>query len=394
MINFEFYSPTRFIFGEDEENKVGQYIREYHAQKVMVFHYGTQEPHETELMRRVYNSLTQANLPYVDFCGIKPNPLFEDAVKAYRTAEAEGADFMLAVGGGSVIDTAKFVAIVLKNGGDVEECWEKFYIGSALVEEMAPVGTILTISGTGSEGSNSSVIKRGTDKYFIFGGDVVRPTFSIMDPKLTFTVPAYQSASGITDMFCHLHERYFTPVEDNYLTDCMSEALMRTIIKYAPVVIADPANYNARAQIMWTGTIAHNETCGVGRIPDLGVHMMQNPISGFYNSAHGAGCGVLTLAWMRYVYQDHLPRFVRYFTQVWDVENDPFAPEAVVLEGIRRQETFYRAIGMPVNGADVGIQEEDIPALAAAALCGGESIGNMHPLYREDIEKILKLTLQ
>ncbi len=393
MINFQFYSPTRFIFGSDEENHVGKYIKEYDADKIMVMHYGTGMDFENVLMERVYKSLKEAGVDYIDFSNIKANPLYEDAVSAYEIAAKEKVQMILAVGGGSVIDTAKFVAITMANGGDVENTWKRFYVGEEFVMNMMPVATILTISATGSEGSASTVIKRGKDKYAVFGGDAVRPTFSIMDPKLTYTVPAYQTASGVTDMFCHLHERYFTPVEDTYLTDNLSEAVMRTVIKYAPIAVKDPSNYNARAQLMWAGTIAHNETCGVGRVPDLGVHLIQNPISGFYNSAHGAGCGVVTLAWMRYVYKEFLPRFVRYFTIVWDVENDPMHPEEVVLEGIKRQEAFYQSIGMPVKGQDVGVREEDLEALADSALCGAPTLGNMRPLNKEEIVQILRMTL-
>ena len=214
-----------------------------------------------------------------------------------------------------------------------------------------------------------------------------------MNPELTYSVPAYQTASGAVDMFCHVHERYFSPGQDVGLTDELCEGIFRTVIKYAPIAVNDdPKNYEARAQLMWAGTLAHNNTCGVGRIQDWVVHILQAPVGGFYDTAHGAGCGVLTLAWMRYVYKNNIPRFVRYFTEVWGIEDNPDNPEGVILEGIKKQEDFYKSLRMPTKGDQIGIKEEDILELAKAALPEG-TIGGLAELNVQDCINIFKLCM-
>lgn len=390
MENFEFYTPTRFIFGKGEENNVGQYIKQYGASKVMALHYGTGLAFEDELMDRVFASLKEAGISYVDFADIKANPTYERAMEAAEIVKKEEVDFLLAVGGGSVIDTAKFVGIEIAEGGDA---WNKFFKGGQIATKTLPVGTILTIAATGSEGSNSCVITKGNEKknYDI---DTIRPKFSILNPELTYTVPKYQTASGAVDMFCHVHERYFSPDADFGLTDELCESIFRTVIKNTPIVMEDPANYEARAQLMWAGTIAHNNTCGVGRIQDWVVHIMQAPVGGFYDTAHGAGCGVLTLGWMKYVYKNNIPRFVRYFTEVWGIEHNPDDPEAVILAGIAKQEEFYKSLGMPTKGQEVGIKEEDIQKLAETILPDPEvKIGGLMALNQQDLINIFKLCM-
>lgn len=389
MINFEFYSPTRFFFGRDQHKNVGNILKEYSAKKVMVLHYG--EAYEEKLMEEIFEEIKKVGIDYVDFSGIKANPTYERAREGTEIVKRENVDFLLAVGGGSVIDTAKFIGVDALFDGDL---WEYAYMNGQIAKETLPVGTILTIAATGSESSASSVITRGNLKKNM-GGDLIRPTFSILNPELTYTLPPYQTASGIVDMIAHLHERYFTRADHNDLTDYLSEAVFKTIIKNAPVVMKDPQNYEARAALMWSGTIAHNETCGVGRIPDLAVHLIQHPISAFFNSAHGAGCGVITLGWMKYVYKTDMPRFVRYFTRVWGVENDEFDPESVILQGIKKQEAFYRSIGMPVTLEEVGMHEEDIDRIAETVdVFPHGKTGNFVMLDREDVKNIYRLCLK
>lgn len=388
MINFEFYSPTRFFFGRDQHRNVGKILQEYGAQKVMILHYG--QPYEAKLLNEVTQALTQAGIAYVDFADIKANPVYERANEGALIAKREGVDFLLAVGGGSVIDTAKYIGVAAVFEGDI---WDYCYMKGGVADKTLPVGTILTIAATGSESSASSVIIRDNKKKNM-GGDLIRPTFSILNPELTYTVPPYQTASGVVDMIAHLHERYFTNAPCNDLTDYLSEAVFKTIIKNAPLVMKEPCNYEARAALMWAGTIAHNETCGVGRIPDMAVHLIQHPISSFFDSAHGAGCGVVTLGWMKYVYHHDIPRFVRYFTRVWGVENDEFDPESVILRGIETQKRFYESIGMPTTLEEVGMHEEDIDRLTETVdvLPHGKS-GNFVMLDREDIKNIYRLCL-
>lgn len=389
MENFDFYTPTRFIFGKEEENNVGRYIKEYGATKVMVLHYGTGMEFENKLMQRVFASLEKEGLAYVDFDNIKANPAYERAMEGADIVREKGVDFLLAVGGGSVIDTAKFIGIEVPNEGDT---WQNQFIEGKIPEKIMPIATILTIAATGSEGSNSCVVTNGTVKKN-FDHDILRPKFSIMNPELTYTVPVYQTASGAVDMFCHVHERYFTPSQEVELTDELCEAIFRTVIKNAPIAVKEPDNYEARAQLMWAGTLAHNNTCGVGRDQDWAVHVMQAPVGGLYDTAHGAGCGVLTLGWMKYVYKHNIPRFVRYFTNVWDIADNPEDPESVILEGIKRQEEFYKALGMPTKGQEVGIKEEDIPTLVDAFLLGEGTIGSLAALTREDCINIFKLCM-
>lgn len=389
MENFEFYSPTRFFFGKGQHKNVGRILKEYGAKKVLVLHYG--EPYEDNLIGEVTAALDAEGIGHVDFAGIKANPTYERAAEGTAIVKKEGIDFLLAVGGGSVIDTAKFIGVDALFEGDL---WEYCYMQGKIADKTLPVGTILTIAATGSESSASSVITRGNAKKNM-GGDLIRPTFSILNPELTYTLPAYQTASGIVDMMAHLHERYFTNAPNNDLTDNLSEAVYRTIIKYAPVVMAEPSNYEARAALMWAGTIAHNETCGVGRIPDLAVHLIQHPISAFFNTAHGAGCGVVTLGWMKYVYKHDMARFVRYFTRVWDMDNDEFDPEGVILRGIARQKAFYESIGMPTTLEGVGMHEEDIDRLTETVdVFPHGKTGNFVMLNREDIKNIYRLCLE
>lgn len=389
MVNFEFYSPTRFFFGKEQHKNVGKILKEYGAKKILLLYYG--QPYEETLIGEITAALDEAGIAYVKFSGIKANPTYERAVEGTRIVKEEGIDFLLAVGGGSVIDTAKFIGVDALVEGDL---WDYCYLRGNIADKTLPVGTILTIAATGSESSASSIITRDNLKKNM-GGDLIRPTFSILNPELTYTLPPYQTASGIVDMIAHLHERYFTNAPENTLTDELSEGVFRTIIKYAPIVMKDPKNYEARAALMWSGTIAHNETCGVGRIPDLAVHLIQHPISAFFNSAHGAGCGVITLGWMKYVYKHDMARFVRYFTRVWGVDNDEFHPENVILAGIEKQKKFYESLGMPTTLEGVGMHEEDIDKLTATVdtFPHGKT-GNFVMLDREDIKNIYRLCLE
>ena len=381
MNNFTFYCPTKFVFGKDQEQTVGKLCKEYGATKVMVV-YGGNSIVKTGLLERVVGYLKEEGLGVVEFGGAKPNPRVEHVRDGIEIVKREGVDFLLAVGGGSIIDTAKGIGIGALYDGDV---WD-YFLRTKNPTVMMPVGTIVTIAASGSEGSSSCVLNNeALGIKSACNNDCMRPRFSIMNPELTYTLPAYQTACGVVDIMMHTHERYFTPCEDNELTDEFCEGLLRTMIKLGPKAITDPTNYNVRSQIMWTAVMSHNNTVGVGRIQDSACHRIQVMIGAKYDSAHGAGLATVCPAWMKYVYKDHMPRFIRYATKVWGVDYDPYNPEATVLEGIRRLKEFNRSLGMPVTLEELGVKDEDIDELCQL------SVGNMHPLKPDDIRQIYEL---
>ncbi len=388
MNNFNFYAPTRFIFGRGEENNVGKYIKEYGVGRVMILHYGTNLDFEVSLIKHVKESLEEAGLFYIDFDGIKPNPTVARGEEGKFIAIDQKIDFLLPVGGGSVIDTAKYIGVAVYHDGDT---WSDFYLKKTPVKKTLPVGAINTIAGTGSEGSLSSVMTKGVLKRSL-NDDKIRPVFALMNPELNFTLPAFQTASGAVDIMAHVHERYFTLGEENYLTDNLGESVFRTVIKYLPIALHEPDNYNARAQLLWAGVLAHNDSCGVGRVVDGTVHGIQSEIGGMYDSPHGAGVACITPAWMKYVYKANPSRMVRYFTTVWSIENDPFDPEGVILAGIERQKDFYKSVGIPVHYAELGVKEKDIPTLASTVRRGPDGkAGNFYKLDTQDIINIYAL---
>lgn len=392
MLNFEYCSPTRLIFGKGEENAIGAKLKEHNAKKIMVFHYGTGLAFEIELMDRILNSLDSAGLTYTTFSGIKPNPALSLCREAAKLACAEGIDYILAVGGGSVIDTAKFVSVQCKYDGDL---WEDCFLqrDKPVPQERIPLATIITIAGTGSEASEACLIM-DAERGVKLGLDnrVFHPVFSILNPELTFTVPKYQTACGIADIFCHLQESYFTRIEDGTLMDEYIEAMMRTVVKFAKIAIDEPDNYLARGQLMLVGTMANWHLTWCGREDDGAIHHMQEAITGLYDSAHGHGCAVLTVGWLRYAYGTGIQRFYRYFTRVWNVPQDELHPVAVINEGIEKQRAFYHAMGLDTTVESVGVKREDIPTLAQNAdVRPHGKTGNYIKLSRADIEQVYEL---
>ncbi len=382
MLNFVFHSPTKFVFGKGEENNVGSYLHPYTPQKVLVV-YGGRSAERSGLLGRVYASLKQAGLPYVSLSGVQPNPRYELAQEGIALCKREQVDFVLAIGGGSVIDTAKCIAAGALYDGDP---WQDFFIDKKTAQAALPVACILTIAAAGSEGSYSSVITN--EEAGIKEGirsDLIRPVLSILNPELTMSLPAYQTACGVTDMFVHITERYFTNTRDVDITDELAEALMRTILKYGIVCVKEPDNYNARAQIMWAGTLAHNNICGVDREQDWASHHIQHRIGAKYDSAHGAGLATIFPAWAQYVYKHDVPRFVRFATKVMGVDNDVFHPEEVALEGIRRIKAYFASLGMPTSLSELGVKDEDIKELA------NFNDGFFVKLTPADMEKIFDL---
>ncbi len=386
MKNFTFYSPTYFSFGKDAENNAGSLVKRFGGTKVLI-HYGGGSVVRSGLLDRIKLSLEKENLPYAELGGVKPNPRSGLVYEGIELCKKEGVDFILAVGGGSTIDSSKAIAAGSVYEGDF---WD-FYSGKR-IEKALSVGTILTIAAAGSEGSPDSVItnengmlKRGAS------GDALRPKFSILNPALTQTLPAYQSACGITDIIAHLYERYLTNTKEVEVTDRLIEALMLTMIHEGPRVIADPNNYDARANIMWAGMMAHNNSCGVGRTQDWNSHQIEHELSALYDCAHGAGLAVTMPAVFCYVMQHDVMRFAQVAVRVWGCQMDFAHPEVTACEGIEKLRAFLISIGMPKNFAELGAKEEDIPKLVDL-LCNGNgrkgSINGFVTLNAEDCTKI------
>lgn len=386
MQNFSYYSPTEFVFGRGAEEKAGEMIRKRGGTKVLV-HFGGGSAIKSGLMDRVTASLEAAGLPYVTLGGVQPNPRSSLVYRGIELARAEHVDFILAVGGGSVIDSSKAIALGVPYGGDF---WD-FFCGKARPEKALGVGVVLTLAAAGSEGSKSCVItqedggfKRGC------GNELNRPKFALMNPEVTYTLPAYQTACGATDMMAHVLERYFTNEKGVDLTDRLCEVVLSAVIKAAPVAIAEPDNYEARAQLMWAGTLAHNDSCGLGREGDWASHQIEHELSARYDVAHGAGLAVVFPAWMRYQL-DHDPmRFAQLAVRVWGCDMDFEHPEKTGLDGIARYEQFLKSIGMPTRLAELNVDPADIPAMAEKCKRNNAGrLGFFRPLDTEDIAKIL-----
>ncbi|NLJ40772.1 MAG: iron-containing alcohol dehydrogenase [Clostridiales bacterium] len=390
MNNFTFYSPTYFVFGRGTENEAGKYVSRFGGTKVLI-HYGGGSVKKSGLLDRVKTSLDGAGIDYVELGGVMPNPRSGLVYEGIDLCRQEKVDFILAVGGGSTIDSSKAIAAGVLYDGDF---WD-YYSTDLQVTEALPVGTILTIAAAGSEGSQGSVIthedgmlKRSTNS------DAIRPVFSILNPELTFTLPPEQTANGVADIMAHVFERYFTNTKEVEVTDRLCEAILLTMIKESPKVMENPSDYGARANIMWAGMVAHNNLCGVGRDQDWSSHDMEHELSALYDVAHGAGLAVMFPAWMKYVMKHDINRFAQIAVRVWGCHMDYQNPEVTALEGIKKLEEFWRSLGLPITFAELGAKEEDIPFMVKnIGLKEGESMGSFVPLYNEDLEKIYRLAL-
>lgn len=389
MDNFMFYSPTCFVFGKGAENQAGALVKRFGGSRVLI-HYGGGSAVRSGLIDWVQASLKAEGLPCFLLGGVKPNPRSGLVYEGISLCRKEKIDFILAVGGGSSIDSAKAIAAGTVYDGDF---WD-FYSGKR-IEEALPVGTVLTIAAAGSEGSPDSVITQ-EDGMFKRGasGDAIRPKFSILNPALTQTLPAFQTAAGITDIMAHLYERYLTNTKEVEVTDRLIEALLLTMIHEGPRVIANPDNYEARANIMWAGMMAHNNSCGVGRSQDWNSHNIEHELSALYDCAHGAGLAVTLPAVFAYVMKHDVMRFAQVAVRVWGCQMDFANPEATAREGIRKLQQFFISIGMPRNFAELGAKEEDIPALVKS-LCWGDgrqgSISGFVTLNEDDCANIYRL---
>ncbi|MBP5655476.1 MAG: iron-containing alcohol dehydrogenase [Clostridiales bacterium] len=392
MDNFTFYSPTFFAFGKDSENKAGELVKRFGGTKVLL-HYGGSSAKKSGLIDRIKASLANEGIACVELGGVKPNPRSGLVYEGIDLVRKEGIDFILAAGGGSSIDSAKAIAAGALYDGDF---WD-LYSGTPITGAL-PVGTVLTIAAAGSEGSGDSVItkeegmfKRGT------GSDLIRPKFSILNPALTQTVPPYQTACGITDIMAHLLERYLTNTRDVVTTDRMIEGLLLAMIEESPKVIANPDDYEARANIMWAGMMAHNNSCGVGRSQDWISHDVEHELSALYDCAHGAGLAVTFPAYLSYVWEHDAARLVQWATRVWGVEDNKDDPKSVIFEGIARYRAFLKSIGMPQSLQELGGSEEDIDKLAHTAVYGNGRDGKLRgfvELDENDIRQVYRLMIK
>jgi len=389
MNNFNFYSPTYFVFGKERENEVGKFVKRFAGTRVLI-HFGSGSVQKSGLLDRVKTSLTAANTYFTELGGVVPNPRSGLVYKGIEICKREKIDFILAVGGGSAIDSAKAIAVGALYDGDF---WD-FYEGKLQAKNALAVATILTISAAGSEGSSGSVIthENGMLKR-AYRGDFMRPVFSILNPELTCSLPPYQTACGSTDMMAHVMERYFTNTKDVEITDRLSEAILLTVIKETPKALANPNDYEARANLMWAGMVAHNDTCGVGRDSDWSSHQMEHELSGLYDVAHGAGLAVMFPAWMKYVMNHDIMRFAQFAVRVWGCEMDFQNPEKTALQGIERYEQFMTSIGMPIRFSQLGAKAEDIPTLVKTMGLGTRTQGSFVKLTEEDIRKIYELAV-
>jgi len=386
MENFEFYNPTHIVFGKGTREKVGSTLKQHNGHRVLL-HYGGGSIKRYGLYDTIVKQMEEHGIEYVELGGVKPNPRLSLVREGIRICREQGVDFILAVGGGSVIDSAKAIAMGVPYEGDV---WD-FYTGKADPETVLPVGVVLTIPAAGSEASTGSVITSEDGWYKrAHNSLLIIPRFAVMDPELTYTLPAFQTAAGAADIMAHVIERYFTNVKHVDLTDRLCESTLRTVMKHVPFVLKDPDNYDARAEIMWAGTIAHNNLLNTGRIGDWASHDMEHELSGIYDVAHGAGLAVMIPAWMTYVYKHDLDRFVQFAMRVFDVEYDFDDPERTALMGIARLKAYFQSTGLAVTLEGLDIGEDRLEEMARK--CAGEhTIGNFVKLGEKDVLNIYRL---
>lgn len=389
--SFEYFSPTRVIFGKETEKQTGKLIREYGGSRVLVL-YGGKSAVRSGLLDLVKESLKEEELYFQELGGIVPNPHLDKVYEGIEIGKNEGIDFLLAVGGGSVIDTAKAIAYGL--GEPEKDVWE-LYEHTRKARKCLPVASVLTIAAAGSETSRSSVItNEKTLEKRAYDDNLARPKFAIMNPEFTKTLPDYQTESGCTDIMMHTMERYFTNGGNMEITDALAEGLLRTVMENAKILHTEPDNYDARAEIMWVGSLAHNDLTGCGNDGgDFMSHKLEHELGGMFDVTHGAGLAAIWPSWARYVYKYCLPRFVKYAKNVMGVTAGGSDEETALL-GIKAMEEFYHSIGMPVNLKELGIHptEEQIREMAEGCLkASGSATGSAKKLDLQDMIRIYQM---
>lgn len=388
MENFQFYSPTEFVFGRNAEDQLWKLLQKHNATKVFI-HFGGGSVVRNGLLVRIEKQLIEHDIDYVMLGGAKPNPVDSKVYEGIALCKKEKVDFVLAVGGGSAIDSAKAIADGSKYSGDF---WD-FYEGKEIIKDSLPIGVVLTLPAAGSEASSSAVItkeslglKRGLISVFH------RPKFAIINPELTYSVPMYHMAAGIVDMMSHIFERYLTKSREVELTDRLSEGTLIAIIESAKVLMKHPENYDARANLCWAGTIAHNGSLGVGRIEDWVTHGLEHELSALYDISHGAGLAVLFPAYMKYTLDEDVDRYYQLATRVMGVFPNDRNKRQAAIQGIEHLESFFQEIGMPLSFAEIGAKEEDIDILLDHLdVNRGFPLGSFVSLTREDCKNIYLL---
>lgn len=389
MENFTYSAPTRYVFGRGAELQAGRQAVMSDMKRVLVV-YGHQSARRSGLLDRVEKSLADAGVFFMELGGIDPNPTDPKVREGIGICRANDLDGLVAVGGGSVIDTAKAIAAGVPYDGDF---WD-FWAGKATIQTALPVGVVLTIPAAGSEGSGNSVITLldGNRKISLRTDFALRPKWSLLNPELTFTLPPYQTASGIADMMAHIMERYFTNSTGVQTTDRISEGLLKAIIEEAPKVIAEPDNYDARANIMWAGTLAHNGICGTGRVEDWSSHALEHEISALYGVTHGAGLAVIFPAWMTFMSRRHPEKIAQFGRRVFGVMSHDDTTAA--MEGIMSLKAFFGSIGLPVTFPALGVPNPDIERLVGNLhINKGPKLGSYLPLGPEETAQIYRLAL-
>lgn len=391
MKDFNYYAPTEVVFGEKSEEQVARLVKKYGGTKVLV-HYGGQSAIRSGLLVKIIGLLQEAGIDFVKLGGVVPNPRLSLAQKGIELCRREGVDFILAVGGGSVIDSSKCIAYGVPYEGNV---WD-FYQGKAKATAMLPLAAVLTIPAAGSEMSESSVItNEDGDVKLGYSNNLSRPKFAIMNPCRTFTLPPYQTAAGVTDMMMHTMERYFSHEDDMLITDAVAEALMRTVKQCGEQVLADPENYQLRAQIMWAGSLAHNDLTGCGTVSDFATHGIEHELSATYGATHGAGLAAIWPHWAEYVLAENPTRFAQFAVNVLGVPNDFKSPERTARAGIAAMVDFYHRIGMPANLPELigrPATEAEIAEMAFKATQGKKiTLGNLKKLDYDDVVAIYRM---
>jgi alcohol dehydrogenase YqhD (iron-dependent ADH family) len=387
--NFEYYARTKIIFGADTESKAGAEVSQY-AKRILLHHSGGHAV-KSGLVDRVKASLKDAGVEWVELDGVLPNPRLSLVYRGIEIVKKEKLDFILAIGGGSVIDSAKAIALGAINDGDV---WD-FFERKKTASRSLPVAAIVTIPAAGSESSNSCVItdERGPFKRGV-NNECIRPVFAILNPELTYSLPPYQTACGVADMMAHIMERYFTKEPHVELTDELCEGALRVIIRNARRIFSGgERDYNARAESMWAGSLAHNNICGTGRIGDWASHPIEHEMSALFDIAHGAGLAIIFPAWIKYNIKEDTPRLARFAAKVWGVDGAFYDYEQAALEGVFRMQHFFRSIGLPVSFADAGLDVSRISEMANRVVKFGP-VGNYRKLDAKDVEAIYRLAAE
>lgn len=384
MNNFTYYAPTKYIFGKGAEEKAGEQLCMLNAKKTLIV-FGQSSAKKSGLLDRVTSNISKYGIETICLGGVKPNPMDDLVYKGIAICREHNIDSLLAVGGGSVIDTAKAIAAGAMYDGDF---WD-FFSGKAHPKEALPIGVVLTIPAAGSEGSGNSVITKteGKIKISIRTDYILRPKFSLLNPELTFTLPPFQSAAGIADMMAHIMERYFTNTVNVEVTDRISEGILKAIISQAPLVIENPRDYDARANIMWSGTLAHNGICGCGREEDWSSHALEHEISAVYDVAHGAGLAVVFPAWMTFMSHKNPTKIAQFARRVFNVDciDDFMAAKS----GIEKLKVFFASIGLPISFKQLGIDNPDVDLLVRRLHANkGVSIGNYYPITNKESREI------